>query len=91
MLVRIIFFTSNAYIWIDQGTICYIAEVIFKDTLTVLQKYTLLKNHGAFLQFICLNGPLFMDIVRLTAETVFQPLYGFEPRIFGLVDLHPNH
>ena len=24
-------------------------------------------------------------------EAVFQPPYGFEPGIFGLVDLHPNH
>lgn len=27
----------------------------------------------------------------MKAEVVFQPLYGFEPRTFDLVDLHPNH
>ena len=30
MLVRIIFFINNAYIWIEKGILCYIAEVIFK-------------------------------------------------------------
>ena len=30
MLVRIIFFINNVYIWIEKGLLCYIAEVIFK-------------------------------------------------------------
>ena len=38
-----------------------------------------------------------LTLIRLTfeglkVEAVFQPPYGgFEPGIFGLVDLHPNH
>ena len=30
MLVRIILFINNGYIWIQQGILCYIAEVTFK-------------------------------------------------------------
>ena len=30
MLVRIILFINKGYIWIQQGIVCYIAEVTFK-------------------------------------------------------------
>ena len=30
MLVRIILFINNGYIWIQQGILCYIVEVTFK-------------------------------------------------------------